>query len=138
MTYEGTRHFLWQNNLASNSALRASIGGGFASATCLLLVVPSDIVSQHMMVFERRRVGVVNPPPVTLVEQKHVDSLNLRQLLQREPGGRIWWLITREIYRRDGLIGFYRGYPASLLCYAPSSAALWALYIEFSSKSRFF
>jgi len=133
VTYEGTRHFLMQNNLASNSALRASIGGGFASAICLLLVVPSDIVSQHMMVFERRRVGVVNPPPVTLVEQRHVDSLNLRQLLQREPGGRIWWLITREIYRRDGLIGFYRGYPASLLCYAPSSAALWALYIEFST-----
>jgi len=136
VTYEGTRHFLFRNDLAYNNAIRGSIGGGFASATCLLLVVPSDIVSQHMMVFERHRAGAVvpNTPNVSLVDQRRSgDSLNLRQLLQREPGGRLWWMITREIYRRDGLIGFYRGYPASLLCYAPSSAALWALYIEFSS-----
>lgn len=138
LTYEGTRHFLIENNLASNNAVRASVGGGLASATCLLLVVPSDIVSQHMMVFERKRSPMANlSGAASAIEHGSVDFLNLRQLLQREPGARLFSLITREIYRRDGLIGFYRGYPASLLCYAPSSAALWALYIEFSSKSIF-
>lgn len=154
VTYEGTRHLLAEHNIISNSALRSSIGGGLASAAALLVVVPSDIVSQHMMVFERRR---VNPgtsssttsassnmskrpnssstaPNIVDSKRSNVDTLNLRQLIQREPKGRFWWLITREIYRRDGLYGFYRGYPASLICYAPSSAALWALYIEFTSK----
>jgi solute carrier family 25 protein 44 len=149
-TYEGIRHVLMQNRL-TGSGFASFMGGLSASATALLLVVPSDIVSQHMMVFSRRRLlnndltkpaaGVVtSTAPSTsanaasLVEHRNVDALNIRKLLQREPNGRIWWLITRQIYRQDGLIGFYRGYPASVLCYGPSNGALWFLYVEFASQ----
>ena len=36
--------------------------------------------------------------------------------------------IAREILKRDGLQGFYRGYTASLLAYVPNSALWWGFY----------
>lgn len=36
--------------------------------------------------------------------------------------------IAREILRRDGLVGYYRGYTASLLAYVPNSALWWGFY----------
>lgn len=36
--------------------------------------------------------------------------------------------IGRQIYRRDGFAGFYRGYGASLMAYVPNSAMWWAFY----------
>jgi len=36
--------------------------------------------------------------------------------------------ITRQIYIRDGVRGFYRGYVASLCTYVPNSALWWAFY----------
>lgn len=36
--------------------------------------------------------------------------------------------VTAEIYRRDGLRGYYRGYAASLCTYVPNSAMWWLLY----------
>lgn len=36
--------------------------------------------------------------------------------------------VAREIYRRDGFLGFYRGYTASLMAYVPNSAMWWGFY----------
>lgn len=36
--------------------------------------------------------------------------------------------IAREIFKRDGIAGYYRGYTASLLAYVPNSALWWAFY----------
>lgn len=36
--------------------------------------------------------------------------------------------ITQDVYRKDGLRGFYRGYAASLFTYVPSSALWWSFY----------
>jgi solute carrier family 25 protein 44 len=36
--------------------------------------------------------------------------------------------IAREIFKRDGVVGYYRGYTASLLAYVPNSALWWGFY----------
>ena len=36
--------------------------------------------------------------------------------------------ITRNIYRKDGLKGFYRGYTAAVCTYGTSSAFWWTFY----------
>jgi solute carrier family 25 protein 44 len=51
---------------------------------------------------------------------------------QRLPGGCIGGLslpeMARDIYRRDGVRGFYKGFGASLAVNAPSSAIWWGTY----------
>jgi solute carrier family 25, member 44 len=42
--------------------------------------------------------------------------------------------IAREIFRRDGIFGYYRGYTASLLAYVPNSALWWAFYHFYQGK----
>lgn len=42
--------------------------------------------------------------------------------------------ITRQIYLRDGVQGFYRGYVASLCTYVPNSALWWAFYDLYQGK----
>lgn len=46
--------------------------------------------------------------------------------------GKSWINITKElvtqIYIKDGIQGFYRGYLASLAAYVPNSAMWWAFY----------
>lgn len=36
--------------------------------------------------------------------------------------------IVRQIMHCDGIVGFYRGYTASLCAYVPNSALWWAFY----------
>lgn len=42
--------------------------------------------------------------------------------------------IAKEILRRDGVVGFYRGYTASLLAYVPNSALWWGFYHFYQGK----
>ena len=51
-TYEGVRHLLGQDPITSglDSRVKALIGGGAASAVGQTIVVPFDVLSQHMMV----------------------------------------------------------------------------------------
>lgn len=46
-TYEGVRHVLHQKNVSSS--LRALIAGGCASAVGQTIIVPFDVLSQHLM-----------------------------------------------------------------------------------------
>lgn len=47
-TYEGIRHVLAQHHV--DSRLRALIGGGCASVVGQTIIVPFDVISQHLMV----------------------------------------------------------------------------------------
>lgn len=42
--------------------------------------------------------------------------------------------VAKEIYKRDGIVGYYRGYTASLLAYVPNSALWWAFYHFYQGK----
>ena len=48
-TYEGVRHILAERGLVSDSRIRGMIGGAAASLVGQSIVVPFDVISQHLM-----------------------------------------------------------------------------------------
>nr|CAD7404451.1 unnamed protein product [Timema poppensis] len=107
-TYEGVRHILTINNV--NSRLKSLVAGGCASAVGQTIVVPFDVMSQHLMVL-----GIVlNPLGISM------DPTRSRLKITLD--------IMKQIYIQDGVHGFYRGYVASLCTYVPNSAMWWTFY----------
>ncbi|XP_076650601.1 solute carrier family 25 member 44 [Halictus rubicundus] len=130
-TYEGVRHLLGQDQLIGHidSRMKATIAGGAASLVGQTIVVPFDVLSQHLMVL-----GINN-----LKSGKyHMDKMGMNPLgLTLEPGktrAQISADIVRLIYQSDGYRGFYRGYLASLCAYVPNSALWWGLYISYQDE----
>ena len=96
-TYEGVRHLLDSNGI-TNSRVKALAGGSCASLVGQTVIVPFDVISQHMMV-------------LGLDPRAGKSDLSANPLAIN-PEGRSRWQITRDIartiYVRDGLRGFYR------------------------------
>lgn len=113
-TYEGVRHFLQQHG--AGNKVRSLVGGGCASLVGQTIIVPFDVISQHAMVLGMggHGKGSVNPLGIKY------DSSHSRFRISID--------IAKEIMRRDGFGGFYRGYTASLMAYVPNSAMWWAFY----------
>lgn len=44
--------------------------------------------------------------------------------------------VIRQIMRVDGVMGFYRGYAASLAAYVPNSALWWAFYHLYQGNNK--
>lgn len=129
-TYEGVRHLLGREPLALriDSLVKALIAGGAASLVGQTIVVPFDILSQHLMVL-----GINNKSG-----KIYIDKLGMNPLgLNLEPGrsrAHISIEVVRSIYQRDGYKGFYRGYVASLCAYVPNSALWWGLYTVYQDE----
>ncbi|XP_055379998.1 solute carrier family 25 member 44 [Condylostylus longicornis] len=111
-TYESVRHMMSQ--VGAGDRVRALVGGGCASLVGQTIIVPFDVISQHAMVLGMRTQG------------KDVNPLGI------STNNKSKFYVTRaialEIYRRDGIKGYYRGYVASLLAYVPNSAMWWGFY----------
>ncbi|KOX72317.1 Solute carrier family 25 member 44 [Melipona quadrifasciata] len=129
-TYEGVRYILGQNDIIGNidSRIKSLIAGGAASLVGQTIVVPFDVLSQHLMVL-----GINNNK-----HGRYIDKMGMNPLgLILEPGksrAQISADIIRSIYQRDGCRGFYRGYVASLCAYVPNSALWWGLYTSYQEE----
>lgn len=116
-TYEGMRHILSQYN--APQSVKALVGGGAASLVGQTVIVPFDVLSQHLMVL-----GLVDrcsPKKATL------NPLGIKFDAARSKF-RTTLDIAQIIYRTDGFRGFYRGYVASVCTYVPNSALWWTFY----------
>jgi solute carrier family 25, member 44 len=113
-TYEAVRHIVGQHG--GSQRTKALIGGGVASLVGQTIIVPFDVISQHAMVLGMGMQGKGEVNPLGIKFNPKVGQ------------GRISFDIAQEILRRDGLVGFYRGYTASLMAYVPNSAMWWAFY----------
>ncbi|XP_014232620.1 solute carrier family 25 member 44 [Trichogramma pretiosum] len=128
-TYEGVRHLLNNdpNTAKLDSRIKALVGGGCASIVGQTIVVPFDVLSQHLMVL-----GIRNS------QGQIVDKMGMNPLgISLEPGktkAQISREVVRLIYQRDGFRGFYRGYVASLCAYVPNSALWWGLYTTYQDE----
>jgi len=116
-TYEGVRHILSKNGVTDNK-VKAVVGGAAASLVGQTIIVPFDVISQHLMILG----AIVNKGN----SEHSVNPLAINT--SGRTRGQIAWDVTRAIYYRDGPRGFYRGYVASLCNYVPSSAAWWFFY----------
>ena len=129
-TYEATRQFLKENTEFTHSKSRSFLAGGMASVVGQTLSVPIDIISQHMMLLGQR----------ASKEERKVDKkLAQLQTLKISEAARVSRLgsvkeIMEQVYMRDGLRGFYKGYFVSILVFAPNSALWWAFYDTYTCK----
>lgn len=121
-TYEGVRHLL-ENRGISNNKIKALIGGSCASVVGQTIIVPFDVISQHLMMLglKNKRNGAVSFKPSCEGDLSSVIN-------QNQSKRQVVLDLTRTIYARDGLRGFYRGYFASICTYVPSSASWWTFY----------
>jgi solute carrier family 25 protein 44 len=108
-SYEIFREFLLKSNERNKfvspkiiDVVRNSVAGGCASLLSQTIVVPIDVISQKQMMLKGSTDG--SQPAVS---------------------------IPKEIFRKHGILGFYKGYCASLAFYAPSSALWWGFYAYF-------
>jgi len=116
-TYEGVRHMLDRNGI-KDMKVKALVGGSCASVVGQTVIVPFDVISQHLMVLgiaPRAQGGDMMANPLAINTEGRTKF-------------QISCDITRTIYQRDGLRGFYRGYIAALCNYVPSSASWWTFY----------
>ena len=124
-TYEGVRHVLEQHGLVTNGKIKAFVGGASASVVGQTIIVPFDVISQHLMIIGQRR-----PDVSSSAEAAEAAKHYQKPLVSAEGKTRTQVVkeIVKTIYTRDGLRGFYRGYTASLCTYVPSSALWWSFY----------
>ncbi|XP_062555645.1 solute carrier family 25 member 44 [Armigeres subalbatus] len=115
-TYEGVRHILTQNGASQQT--KSLVAGGAASLVGQTIIVPFDVISQHAMVLGMGAAGGLKGSSVNPLGINFERSSRLRITVD----------IAREVMRRDGFKGFYRGYVASLMAYVPNSAMWWAFY----------
>ncbi|KAG8224743.1 hypothetical protein J437_LFUL005312 [Ladona fulva] len=229
-TYESVRHALTMGGI-QDSQIKALAGGGCASLVGQTIVVPSDVVSQHLMMLRSKKSTQSSPQSnfrassagnqknsfstfsrtngksssssVTdshesrLANKSHIASADASRVNQNlnsvcsdgsrdvslktssaghgsnfstgtvegngggrgsansccgmhaghaEKNGALFFQtqgktrfqitadIVRQIYERDGLKGFYRGYGASLCTYVPNSALWWSFYHFYQDK----
>ncbi|XP_053622454.1 solute carrier family 25 member 44 isoform X2 [Plodia interpunctella] len=124
-TYEGVRHELGKYDI--NPKLKSFVGGGCASIVGQSIIVPFDVLSQHLMVLglvHSRAGGSRNPKinPLGL----DLDKKMSKAALAKE--------VAVRVYRAHGVLGYYRGYAASLAAYVPNSALWWALYTAYQDE----
>lgn len=129
-TYEGVRHILGQHGVIGNldSRVKSLIAGGAASLVGQTIVVPFDVLSQHLMVL-----GINHGKHGRFIDKMGMNPLGLTL----EPGksrAQISADIIKSIYHTDGYRGFYRGYIASLCAYVPNSALWWGLYTSYQEE----
>lgn len=115
-TYEGVRHMLSQYGASQRT--KSLVAGGAASLVGQTIIVPFDVISQHAMVLGMGASGGV--------KAGNVNPLGID--FERCSRFRLTVEIAREVMRRDGFKGFYRGYVASMMAYVPNSAMWWAFY----------
>ncbi|XP_044128816.1 solute carrier family 25 member 44 [Bufo gargarizans] len=111
-TYELTRKYV--SRYSSSNTVKSLVAGGSASLVAQSITVPIDVISQHLMM---QRVG-------RSMGRFRVQVSDQRQTVMF---GQTKDIIL-QIFKADGLKGFYRGYVASLLTYIPNSAVWWPFY----------
>lgn len=125
ITYESVRHLVASVGGCNDNRIKGLVGGGCGSLVSQTIITPFDVISQHMMVMSSssKSQGVskfstfANP---LLIKKSEAKKYGLSLA------------VVRELYRNDGLKGFYRGYFASISTYVPSSALWWMFYPIFT------
>jgi len=101
---------------------KAFVGGGLASVVGQTIIVPFDVIGQHLMIIGQK----ADTKTETTKPSCGVNPLAIR--VEGRSKAQIVSDIVGTIYARDGLKGYYRGYGTSLCTYVPSSASWWTFY----------
>ncbi|XP_055518676.1 solute carrier family 25 member 44a isoform X1 [Leucoraja erinacea] len=117
-TYELVRMYV--SRYSDNNTVKSIIAGGSASIVAQSFVVPSDVISQHIMMAGQKGYR-------GRLEMFQIPGTTRRNFGQAKE-------IIVNIFKIDGPRGFYRGYLAALLMYIPHSAVWWPSYHFFAEQ----
>lgn len=122
------------NNISNNNSksktlipnsLIPMISGLIAESVAVMAYVPSDVVTQHLMLstVKESKPHLVSNPELHTISQRNVN-LNHNHNQNRISV----FNILSKIYREDGIQGFWRGTKAAYLTYLPSAGVWWMSY----------
>jgi len=80
-------------------------GGAIASLTTQLFIVPVDVITQRLM-----------------IQSKFLGNQDFQTNYKNALD------VGKQILKKDGVLGFYRGFIPSIFTYIPANAAWWATY----------
>ncbi|CAD5229851.1 unnamed protein product [Bursaphelenchus okinawaensis] len=115
--YEKLRAYLLNDLGFTSVAGISSIAGGAASFCSQVIFVPTDVIAQHMMIYNYADKFVGGS-----------DKRILEFLRNNQASGTLGIRTVKAVYHCDGLAGFYRGFWASSLVYVPSCFVFWPVY----------
>jgi len=113
--FEHTKQQMSKINPDGSIHFQHAVAGAFASATSQLIATPIDVVTQYQQVSGAGK---------NIEKNQHVTS---KKTLR----------ICKQLYRTDGLHGFYRGFGVATIAFSIHSALIWMIYyeaLEFTSK----
>ena len=125
-TYEGIRHILTDKYSFKSNQKKAFVAGGIASAVAQTIVVPIDIVSQHLQV---RSIYLGSQQLTKRSTHSHKHCQHSITSAPADARGIIFC-----IFRESGFRGFYKGFFISVITYGPTSAVWWLTYDYFCGK----
>ncbi|KAI6183195.1 hypothetical protein M3Y97_00462700 [Aphelenchoides bicaudatus] len=120
--YEKLRNVLAVNTGIESDQLVSALAGGSASLCTQFIFVPTDVISQYMMIHNQSSLFTGSAKNAAVLDILRTDKLQGRVTLGLRT--------IRAVYKADGVFGFYRGFLSSLIMYVPSSAVFWGVYYE--------
>jgi solute carrier family 25 protein 44 len=128
-SYEGVRHYMNTKTNWNQGWAKSLVGGCVASVVGQTLVVPIDIINQHIMLLGKNDVKKTKArDKLRTLQEIHIpDELRQRRF------GTIKAVIS-HVYKADGILGFYKGYFVSIATFAPNSALWWFFYELYKGK----
>jgi len=124
-TYEFVRTYLAQQTPITEQRIRSLLAGGCASIIGQTTMVPIDVVSQHLQLLG---LGVQQSKKGRVSQNIIIPSLVGKSRFYAAQA------IVAAVYQQEGMRGFYKGYAASLMTYAPGSAMWWLFYDIYCGK----
>ncbi|PAA94688.1 hypothetical protein BOX15_Mlig015956g1 [Macrostomum lignano] len=112
-TYERVR----EDTRGMSPTMRSFLGGGCASLVSQTVLVPLDVVSQHLQVLSRAPGASSRTLTPICISEAEASTAPSRALA-----------VVRTLYRRNGVAAFYKGYVISIAHFVPNSALWWAFY----------
>lgn len=133
-SFERLRHYI-NNNYTTNNYVRSMVAGGLASLISQTMVVPIDVVTQHMMLIGQKK--SMNAQKINGNLYK-LDRIHVPTEM-RKSNYLILKSIIKQIYAsNNGISGFYRGYLLSTALMSLNSALWWPFYYFYQEKFKLF
>ena len=132
-SYEWTRHHLTEKAAVTNTRTLSFLSGGMASVVGQTMAVPLDIVTQHLMLMGRRKEGGGKSREHAQRKLATIQTLHISDRARHSRFGSVA-AVVEAVYQQQGVMGFYKGYFVSLMCFAPNSALWWFFYDIYSGN----
>ncbi|KAF7639749.1 26S proteasome subunit P45 family protein [Meloidogyne graminicola] len=129
--YEKARSVLHLKANIESPLLVSALAGGIASVSAQFIFVPTDVISQHMMIYNNPKQFLgssLNKAAIINLLSTDGHTKNIGSIRNYFASSLLGLRVARAVHKADGITGFYRGFFSSLLLYLPHSMCFWSAY----------